>query len=66
MTGEKVSLPETMTQGEKILGGDLKQFLEEVRSRYALLEEDRPLETELRQFTALIQEAHWPLYEETK
>lgn len=60
------ALRQTMTQGEKILGGDLKQFLEEVRSRYALLEEDRPLETELRQFTALIQEAHWPLYEETK
>jgi histidine ammonia-lyase len=37
-------------------------FLASVLETYAFLEEDRPLEPDLRRVVAMIQQRHWPLY----
>ena len=38
-------------------------FLEAMLGAYEFLEEDRPLEADLRRVVALIQQRHWPLYD---
>lgn len=46
------------------LSGDIQQMLTSLQQDYPLLQEDRPLETGLRQLIAQIQQQHWPLYQE--
>ena len=49
-------LAETLPQG-------LRQFKEQVCEAFEFLDEDRPLEGELRHMVELIQKQHWSLYE---
>lgn len=42
---------------------DLRAFADAVLSEFSFLEEDRPLESELRAMVSLIQSRHWSLYE---
>jgi histidine ammonia-lyase len=39
-----------------------KQFVDAVFEAFAFLDEDRPLEPDLRKFVAMVQDRHWPLY----
>jgi histidine ammonia-lyase len=45
------------------MAGEPTAFLTSVRESFAFLEEDRPLEPELRRVLTLIQRRHWPLYD---
>lgn len=47
---------------ESSLSENVLQTLQEVFERFELVSEDRPLENELRQFVALIQDQHWSTY----
>ncbi len=46
-----------------VLGEELQRFVDSVFSGFGFVEEDRPLEHDLRQSAARIQRRHWPLYE---
>lgn len=50
-------LPET-------LSADLYQFKQAILAECEFLEEDRPLEADLRKMVGLIQGQHWPVYEQ--
>lgn len=41
---------------------ELEAMWRDCQAAFAFLDEDRPLETELRQFLSLIQEKRWELY----
>lgn len=47
---------------ESSLSESVSKTLKEVFDRFELVSEDRPLEQELRQFVALIQNQHWSTY----
>jgi histidine ammonia-lyase len=49
--------------GRLELASEPAAFLEAVRDEYEFLEEDRPLEQDLRRIVALIQERRFPLYD---
>ncbi len=46
------------------LSSNLKSIRDAVLSEFEFVEEDRPLEHDLRHFMARIQQRHWPLYSE--
>lgn len=48
---------------DEYLSDSLKAMKESVYEEIEFLEEDRPLESDLRHFITLIQTAHWPLYD---
>lgn len=50
--------------GAEAMSADLRIFSEEIRTEFEFLEEDRPLESELRRMVAMIQKRHWSLYEQ--
>ena len=45
------------------LGDELKRFVDGVYKAFTFVEEDRPLESDLRSMVELIRDRHWPLYE---
>ncbi|GAD80388.1 HAL/PAL/TAL family ammonia-lyase [Vibrio ezurae] len=49
---------------EEHLSSNLKAIRDAVLSEFTFVEEDRPLEHDLRHFMARIQQRHWPLYSE--
>ena len=49
-------------EGAGAMSEELRAFARGLLEHFAFLEEDRPLEAELRTVTALIQRRHWPLY----
>ena len=46
------------------LNTELQQMLQSLQ-QHELVSEDRPLENELRQLVAQLQQQHWPLYPES-
>jgi histidine ammonia-lyase len=44
------------------LADEPTRFLASVLETFTFLEEDRPLEPELRRVVTMIQQRHWPLY----
>jgi histidine ammonia-lyase len=49
---------------KKNLSNSLASMVIEILNDFELVSEDRPLETDLRKFVALIQQQNWSLYDE--
>jgi histidine ammonia-lyase len=49
----------------KDLSPDLNLMLDDIKTHFSFVTEDRPLEDDLRAFIAMIQLEHWSLYDET-
>jgi histidine ammonia-lyase len=62
-TVQGVILRGRLKDGGNILSGDLEAFVGLVSEQVSFLEEDRPLEADLRRFVDMIQDQHWVLYE---
>jgi len=58
-----VNLRQTLTEVEPAaLTAPVKSFMQSIAEHSAFLDEDRPLEHELRTMTRLIRQGHWELY----
>lgn len=61
---QALTLRANMQQGDAAVSAALAAFSGTVAAEFGFLDEDRPLEADLRRFTACIQTARWPLYGE--
>ncbi|HSI38103.1 MAG TPA: aromatic amino acid ammonia-lyase [Methylotenera sp.] len=62
-TVQGVSLRQDFTDAPAVLNPQISAFIQDVRQYSPFLDEDRPLETELRKMTELIRTGHWKLYD---
>lgn len=63
-TAQAVILRGRLKDGGNVLSGDLKGFVEQIFQEFEFLEEDRPLEADLRRFVDMIHGKHWALFED--
>jgi histidine ammonia-lyase len=62
-TVQAVSLRQDFTDNPAILNPEIAEFVQDIRQHSPFLDEDRPLEAELRTMTSLISKGHWKLYD---
>ena len=55
-------LRQGLQTNQAALTQNVQGFLDDISQNFSIVEEDRPLEKELRDFVALIQNQHWNLY----
>ena len=60
---QAVTLRQRLGVGRITFSGAFEEFAKDVSETFGFLDEDRPLETDLRCVTSFIQQARWQLYE---